>query len=91
MPPRPVSSKGIEVFVLAILLLTDYFQLSSNNKGMRGFFCTSPLTNIMTDLTDHSLLEEAVVLCHQLIGLMVNISACCHHKLLSQPSKLSRM
>lgn len=50
--------------------------------------CTSPLT-YMTDLTDHSLLEEAAVLCHQLIGLMVNISSCCHYKLLSQPSKLS--
>lgn len=37
------------------------------------------------DLRDHSLSEEVVLLCHQLIRLMVNISSCCHHKQLSQP------
>lgn len=73
-----------KIFVLAISLLAGYFLLCSNNKVM----CTS-LTYTMTDLTDPSLLEEAVVLCHQLIGLMVNISSCCHYKPLSQPSKLS--
>lgn len=42
-----------------------------------------PQTFIMTDLTDHSLSEEAVVLHHQLIGLIFHplvTTSCCHSR-----------
>lgn len=65
-------------------------QSDENTDGGFSLFSVCTHTQLQTyicaiDLRDHSLSEEVVLLCHQLIRLMVNISSCCHHKQLSQP------